>query len=256
VLALLLRPKFWPGHLAMLASLAIAVGLGVWQLGAWSQHRTDAARDLANQPAVPLSTVMTGDSAFPGRSVDQQVSFSGSWLGANTVYVANRRSHGRTGYWVVTPVLVGDGGSAMPVVRGWSATPSAPAASGPVRVTGWLEPSEDSSEPDTDPGDDVIPAMRVASLVEHVHADLYSGFVLARKVSTGATALRPVAPPSTPGVSVFTGARNLFYAIEWWVFGAFAVFIWVRWCGDSLEAERRLAATADDEAPQPQAAQT
>ena len=54
----------------------------------------------------------------------------------------------------------------------------------------------------------------------------------------------------------FRPGLNLLYAIEWWVFGAFAVFIWVRWCGDSLEAERRLAATAEDEAPQPQAAQT
>jgi hypothetical protein len=33
---------------------------------------------------------------------------------------------------------------------------------------------------------------------------------------------------------LFTAARNLFYAIEWWIFGGFAVFIWVRWCRDSL----------------------
>jgi len=77
VLALLVRPRFWPGHLAMLVCVAIAAGLGVWQYDAWHQHRADAARDLANNPAVALGTLMTGDSPFPGRSVGQPVRFTG-----------------------------------------------------------------------------------------------------------------------------------------------------------------------------------
>ena len=227
----------------MLAAVALAVGLGLWQLGAWHQHRDDAARDLANQPPVPLSRLMTGDSPFPGRYVDQQVSFAGSWLGQDTVFVSGRRLHGRTGYWVVTPVLVDGGGSAMPVVRGWSPTPTAAAPTGDVQVTGWLQPTEGDDAVDDDPQDDVIPALRVASLVEHVDTDLYSGFVLAKEVSTGSTTgggsttgnstLEPVAAPRTAGVSVTTGLRNLLYAIEWWFFGAFAMFVWVRWCRDS-----------------------
>jgi surfeit locus 1 family protein len=240
VLALLLRPKFWPGHLAMLVCVAIATGLGLWQLDAWSQHRDDAARDLANQPAVPLARVMTGDSPFPGRSVDQPVTFSGSWLGADTVYVSGRRLHGRTGYWVVTPVLVDGSRSAIPVVRGWSAKASSVAPAGPVEVTGWLQATEGDDAIDDDPQDDVIPAMRIASLVEHVDQDLYSGYVLAKVVSTGSTTgsgsstLEAIGPPPTTSVSVTTGLRNLLYAIEWWFFGGFAVFIWVRWCRDSL----------------------
>jgi surfeit locus 1 family protein len=235
VLALLLRPKFWPGHIAMVVCVAIAAGLGLWQLDAWHQHRADAARDLANQPAVPLARVMTGDSPFPGRAVDQQVSFSGSWLGQDTVYVSDRRREGRTGYWVVTPVLVDGTTSAMPVVRGWSARPSAPAASGAVEVNGWLQATEGGDQVDDDPQDDVIPAMRVASLVEHVEEDLYSGYVLARTISTGSAAgVEPVTPPTSPGVSATTGLRNLLYGIEWWFFGGFALFVWVRWCRDSV----------------------
>ena len=124
----------------------------------------------------------------------------------------------------------------MPVVRGWSATPSSPDEAGPVEVTGWLQASEGDDAIDDDPDDDVIPAMRVASLVEHVDQDLYSGYVLAKKVSTGSTALEPVAPPPASGVSMTTGLRNLLYAVEWWFFGGFAVFVWVRWCRDSLES--------------------
>lgn len=236
--ALLLRPKFWPGHLAMVVCVAIAVGLGLWQLDAWSQRRADAARDLADKPAIPLSRVMTGDSPFPGRSLGQPVSFAGSWLGTATVYVADRELDGRTGYWVVTPVHVDGTDSAMPVVRGWAMKPAAPVPAGPVRVTGWLQASEGSDGLDDDPHDDVIPSMRIASLVEHVDEDLYSGYVVAR-VSPGATTgsttgLEPVTPAAIPAVSSFTAVRNLFYAIEWWVFGAFALFIWVRWCRDQF----------------------
>ena len=37
-----------------------------------------------------------------------------------------------------------------------------------------------------------------------------------------------------PPVSGFTALRNLLYAVEWWIFGAFAFFVWWRWCRDEL----------------------
>jgi cytochrome oxidase assembly protein ShyY1 len=219
----------------MVACVALAVGLGLWQLGAWQEHRDAAARDLADQPAVPLSQLMTGDSPFPGSSVDQPVAFTGTWLGQDTLYVSDRELHGRSGYWVVTPVLVDGTRSAMPVVRGWSARPSASVPTGAVQVTGWLQATEAGDGVDADPDDDVIPSMRVASLVEHVDEDLYSGYVVAKTVSSGTgTSIEPVTPPRSEGVSATTGLRNLLYGIEWWFFGGFAVFVWVRWCRDSL----------------------
>jgi len=245
VRAPLLRPKFWPGHLAMVVCVAIAAGLGLWQLGAWHQHRTDAARDLADKPPVALGRLMTGDSPFPAREVGRPVEFSARWVGSN-VYVADRFLHGRRGYWVVTAALVDGTQSAMPVVRGWSRTADLPAPAGDTAVVGWLQPSEDGSgDVDSNPHDDIIPAMQVGSLVEHVDADLYSGYVVGKVISheqpaagtpAGGRAVEAVRPPSTPGVSAFTGLRNLFYAVEWWVFGVFALFIWVRWCRDSLDA--------------------
>jgi cytochrome oxidase assembly protein ShyY1 len=168
------------------------------------------------------------------------VSFSGSWLGKDTVYVRDRYVDGKRGFWVVTPVLVGD--SAMPVVRGWSAETQAPPVAGNVTVTGWLQATEGDGALDDDPTDDVIPTMRVASLVEHVDADLYSGYVVARTATSGTDGLRRVTPAAIPSVSGFTALRNLLYAIEWWVFGAFAVFVWLRWCRDTLHPEE------DDEA--------
>ncbi len=221
----------------MLVCVAIAGGLGLWQLDAWSGHRADAARDVEHTPAVALSTLMRGDSPFPGKSVGQPVTFAGRWTGAN-LYVADRELEGRRGYWVITALVVDQTSSAMPVVRGWSPDTDAVTPTGQASVTGWLEPSESGDDVDDDPGDDVIPSVRVASIVEHFDVDLYSGYVVAKAV-TGQDDLHHVAPAKTPGVSAFTGLRNLLYAIEWWLFGGFALFIWVRWCRDELQRPER-----------------
>jgi cytochrome oxidase assembly protein ShyY1 len=218
----------------MVVCVAIATGLGVWQLDAWHARRADAARDLSAKPPVALDSVMTGDSAFPGRSLGRPVRFDGTWVGG-TVYVSGRRHDGHDGYWVVGAVKVAGSDSAMPVVRGWSARTGVPAASGPAAVTGWLQATEGSGKLDDDPGDDVLPEMRIASLVEKYDIDLYSGYVVARTISPSpAPALAAVSAANVPDVSGFTALRNLLYAIEWWVFGAFALLVWARWCRDEL----------------------
>jgi hypothetical protein len=43
-----------------------------------------------------------------------------------------------------------------------------------------------------------------------------------------------VTPDSLPKPDVTTKLRNLLYALEWWLFGGFAVFIWLRWCLDEV----------------------
>ena len=241
---MLLRPRYWPGHLAMILSLSAALGLGFWQLDAWHTRRADAARDISHYKPVALSSVMTGDSPFPGRSLGRPVTFTGTWLTGSTLYVENRYDGDDRGYWVVTPVRVAGSKSAIPVVRGWSRDHSAAAPSGQVAVTGWLQASEGSGPIDQHPDDDVIPMMRIASIVEHVDTDLYSGYVVARDLapSSAADGLDSVSAAAVPSVSGFTALRNFLYAVEWWFFGGFAMFVWVRWCRDSL-----VAPTADAE---------
>lgn len=237
MLATLIRPRYWAGHLTMVVCVGVALVLGLWQLDAWQTRRADAARDLSDVAPVALSTLMDGDSAFPGRDLGRPVDLDGTWLERSTFYIADRYAGDRRGYWVVTPVRVAGEDSAIPVVRGWSAEPDAAEPSGDVAVTGWLQATEGSGPIDEDPSDDVIPVMRLASLVEHVDVDLYSAYVVARDVSTASSGvgLEPVTPSAVPEVSGFTALRNFLYAVEWWVFGAFALFVWVRWCRDSLE---------------------
>lgn len=242
----LLRPRYWAGHLTMVVCVGVALVLGLWQLDAWQTRREDAARDLTNAPPVPLTSLMDGDSPFPGRDLGRPVSFDGKWLADSTFFVADRYLDGRKGHWAVVPVVVDGGTSAVPVVLGWSAEPGTVRPSGEVQVTGWLQATEGSGPLDEDPADNLIPTMRLASLVEHVDVDLYSAYVVASNIVTrvpvgsnqganGVEDLVTIGPAEIPEVSGFTALRNFLYAVEWWVFGAFALFVWVRWCRDSLE---------------------
>jgi cytochrome oxidase assembly protein ShyY1 len=247
----LLAPRLWGLHaLAVLATTA-AVLLGIWQYDAWGSRREDQATARAHAPAKPLASVMSPDDPFPGNAVGQPVRLSGRWLPRSTVYVEDRVQHGRRGVWAVTPVAVCDragscgSAAAMLVVRGWAPTVrSAPAPpTGRVDVTGWLQPGEGSGTTDPNPADDVIPEMRVADAIQHVDQDLYGGYVLARRPTPGLVAVTPASLPKPP---TFTAVRNLLYAVEWWVFGGFAVFLWWRWCRDELERQR--AVDADERA--------
>jgi hypothetical protein len=88
--------------------------------------------------------------------------------------------------------------------------------------------------------------MRIASIVEHVDADLYSAYVVARTTTPQADQdLAQVSPDSVPNVSGSTHLRNLLYAFQWWIFGGFAIYIWVRWCRDTITQSR--AGTVEEE---------
>lgn len=243
----MLRPRHWGGHLLLVVALVATTWLGFWQLSAWQHGREAEARDLTDAEPIAMTRAFGPDDPFPGQYVGQPVALRGTWVPASTLYVADRRHDGRDGYWVMTPVLVeGGDGSAVPVVRGWSPRAAAPRVDGAVDLTGWLQPSEGAGLPDDDPDDDVIPEMRVASVTQRVEADLYSGFVVAREASSGTDGLAAVSPENIPTVSAVTSLRNLLYAGQWWIFGGFAVYVWWRWCRDTVEALERERDAEDE----------
>jgi cytochrome oxidase assembly protein ShyY1 len=236
-------------HAVAVVALAAAVALGMWQYDVWHRARQDRSHALVHAAPKPLSAVMSPDQAFPGRAVGQPVRLSGVWLPRSTLYVSGRTRAGHRGVWAVTPVAVCPSGRscgtapAMLVVRGWApsvrAAPAAP--SGRVRVTGWLQPGEGSGVVDPHPADDVLPELQVAAAVQHVPRDLYGAYVIARTTAPStAGRLAAVPPPTLPKPTVFTSLRNLLYALQWWVFGGFAVYLWWRWCRDEVARVTRV----------------
>ena len=69
-------------------------------------------------------------------------------------------------------------------------------------------------------------AVSTAELLSLWEGDLYQGFVLLEDQRPEST-LAAVPPPD---LSADTGRswQNLAYAVQWWLFAAFAVFLWCR----------------------------
>ena len=210
--------------------VGIAGWLGFWQYDAWQASRDAEARDLTELDPVPFTDVLGSDDPFPAPDVGRPVDLSGEWLDGG-FSVEDRELDGEAGYWAVAPLLVDD--AAVLVVRGWSAEPDEAllAAEAEAEVTGWIQAPEGSLVTDDDPGDDVFPEIRVADAVQRVDVDLYSAYVISRDPEPGLQAAELEALPSP---SRSTGLRNLLYAVEWWIFGAFAAFIWWRWRRDAV----------------------
>ncbi len=220
---------------AVLALVLVGVAgrLGLWQYDAWQAQRDAEARDLSGVAPVPLAEVMGSDDPFPAPDLGRPVEVSGEWLDGG-FWVAGREHDGEDGFWAVTPLRVDD--AAVLVVRGWAAQPDAGllAAHGRAAVTGWLQAPEGSMATDADPADDVFPEIRVADAVQRVDVDLFSAYVVSEDTVAG---LQPADVEALPSPGRFTAVRNLLYAVEWWIFGAFAAFIWWRWRRDATAPE-------------------
>jgi surfeit locus 1 family protein len=245
-------------HLLGLAATGAAIWLGLWQLDAWQAQREAEARDLSDLPAVALQQVIEPDDPFPAAAVGRPVTFTGRWLPRSTFYVSAREYDGRDGLWAVTPAAVCEdtaacaSSAALLVARGWTAhrdgAPEPP--EGPVELTGWLQPPEGRGYPDPDRNDDVLPEVRIADAIQRVDQDLYGAFLIAEQATppAGLDGLVAVTPESLPEPASDTGLRNLLYGVQWFVFAAFAVFLWWRWVSDEIERSRRAGEVAAAEA--------
>ncbi len=252
----LLSPRLWGAHLLALVALVATLMLGMWQLDSWQAQREASAMDLSRLDPVPLADVLGPDDRFPGDKVGQPTVVEGTWLPEGTVYVSGREHDGVEGYWVLTPLAIGGvDDPALPVVRGW--TPEVDQAPAPPRGTAelvvWLQPGEGTGQVDDDRSDDVLPQVRTADLIQHVDQDLYGAYgIVADEVApgdwpTGAAALNdgtqglaPADLDQLPQGDSTAGLRNFLYAIEWFLFAGFVVFLWWRWSQDEIRLEAEV----------------
>ena len=246
----MLRTALRPGWLALLGLLVAVViafyQLGMWQLGVSSNK---AARELAAEQAAravqPLAQVTGPQQAFPAYGAGLPVSVAGEYLADDQFLVPQRVLDGVDGYWVVTPVRTSASGASalLPVVRGFVADPAQadrPAPS-PVELEGTLAPSEYAAYTDLPEGQ--RPAIDTADLANAWEEPLYNGFIFltAESPVTTSEAVRPVPPPvfGESGID----PRNVGYALQWFVFAAFAVYMYLRFLKQASTADHQGASS-------------
>ncbi|WP_162529677.1 SURF1 family protein [Nocardioides caldifontis] len=228
------------------------------RLGEWQFHRLDereqrnawTERNLEADPA-PVDDVLSTDASVPDDREWLRVRATGTYDAAATVIVRYQTRDGDAGVDLVTPLVTGSGAAVL-VDRGWVPTdntgdvpdelPEPP--SGEVEVVGFVR--ADSSGRGIEVQDGSTRAISSDEIGKTLDYPVYDGFVDAES-ETPAPAdevVRPELPDLGEG-------PHFFYGIQWWFFGALAVFgfAYLVWDERRGKNQRRRAATEATEAP-------
>jgi cytochrome oxidase assembly protein ShyY1 len=257
VLRTALKPR-WLGLLAVLVAVVVSfTWLGLWQLDLARDRGRARTQESSGQSApVSLDAVARPHGPFPTESSGRLVRVAGEYASDGQFLVTPRRLDGRPGHWVVTPLVARETGATIAVVRGFAEDPStveAPPA-GPVAVTGALAPGE-SPAPRPEPAvtgaalpGGQLGSVDLAVLVNRWPGQAYNAFLFAtaeQAAPAGAVSgrdipagegLRRVPPPVLGGGGLVW--RNAAYALQWWVFAAFAAYMWFRMVRDDARRDR------------------
>lgn len=246
-----IRPRMLALLLLLLFAAAVCARLGVWQFDR-AHERADLAahqRALEVDSAAPegLGAALRPQAALAGELVGRRVWVEGDYEPSGQLLVADRTVGGREGYLVLTPLRVSDDGTGgaswhglsgapvVAVVRGWVATPDEvpPAPAGAVRLTGFLQAPEAAGAHPIGPG--VTDSIAPAALVGTWGGPIYSAYLVAADPDP---ALVSVPRPTVEGGAGLS-LQNAFYAVQWWVFGGFALALWARTVRDEARGGRR-----------------
>lgn len=242
-----LKPR-WLSLFLLVAVLVVTfIQLGIWQLHvAQDKGLADALRQAQTGRPVAVETVIGPQEAFPNSESDRAVTATGTYAAHDQLLVGPRRLQGRTGYWVLTPLVLSATGTRLPVVRGFVTDPWVvqPPPVGVLAVEGSLAPGESPATAPTG-----LPAGQAAALgsvdlsvlVNRWPGQLYNAFIFAgsERSSGGApisafAGLQRVPPPQVSGGLQW---RNAAYAVQWWMFAVFAVFMWFRIVRDDAQRD-------------------
>ena len=219
VLALLRQPR-WLGLAALTVGMCVLFWwLGTWQFGRHLERSEQNAAIERAQNADPaeLDSLVPIPTDPPVTAAYRSATATGTYLADRQVLQRNPR--GRSGYAVITPLALEDGGTLL-VDRGWVAasptdvnipatdvTPPAQAVTVTVRLRA-ASPSSDRQAPDGQIYD-IDPGGMSEGLPRPVYG-LYGELI--DQVPASDSPLELPEPTET-GIGV-----HLFYAIQWWLF--------------------------------------
>lgn len=252
-----------------LAAAAVCARLGVWQLDRAYERahlaEEHAKAEAAEQQPDPLGDVLRPQETFAGSLVGKLVSVSGTFDSSGRLLVAGRHLDGATGFLVLEPLIVEDDGTdgaswaglsgnpKLPVVRGWipqdavisdgqiSDEWAAKIDASPTSTTlvGWLQAGESTLDSNLPAGQ--TNSISSAALANAWGSPIYSGYMVVQSADPAQSADLQLLPRPQVEGGEGLNLQNLFYALQWWVFGAFAIALWLRLLAD--EAKRGYTET-------------
>lgn len=209
--------------LVVLLGLVLAAGMvaaGWWQLEVYRLQGAEAAAARAAEPPRPLPSVVRAGSPVQD-GFGRTVALRGTYEPEHTELIA---LPDRTDAYRVVTLLRLDNGDAVAVVRGVAAeTMPGPPPTGVLEQSGVLLPSQEAGAPSDRSGE--LTSVRIPQLAQRWPGPLVEGFVVLGAPEAQAQGLTPaeVALPEARG-----RLRNGAYALQWWLFAAFAVFMTIR----------------------------
>ena len=241
----MLRTALTPRFLGLLGLVlvlcAVFVWLGRWQLGvAESSAHREAVERARSQPPAEITTVLEPHRPFRGDLSSRPITATGRYAADGQLLVPGRVLEGRPGFWVLTPFVVDRSGATLPSVRGFvtDAGDVPPPPEGTVTISGGLAPGESPSPTPVPSGQ--IGSVDLSLLVNTWPGELYNAFVFVEGEQPAA-AESPTRVP-TPVADTGLQWRNAAYAVQWWIFALFALWMWGRMVRDET---RRSRAEAD-----------
>lgn len=242
-----LRPRFL-GLLGLVVVVGIAFGLlGRWQLGvAESTAHREAVEQARAQAPADLTAVLEPQSPFRDDLSSRPVTATGRYADGQLL-VPDRRLDGESGLWVITPFVVQGTGATVPVLRGFvtDASEAGPPPEGELTISGGLAPGEAPVAQPMPTGQ--IGSVDLSLLVNSWPGEIYNAFVFleAEEPGTGPQLTKVPTPLADTGIQW----RNAAYAVQWWVFALFALWVWFRMVRE--EARRDAGAARDADAGHP-----
>ncbi|MEU7895465.1 SURF1 family protein [Nonomuraea sp. NPDC049152] len=233
----LLTPRWLALHVVVLLVIPAFVFLGQWQFGRYEERSSNSDVVTRNLEAKP---VPIAELAAPGEPVDESsryraVTVRGAYDPAHALLVRRRTQNTQLGFYVLTPLVTGQG-QAVLVNRGWvkaGATADAlpevpPAPSGQVTVTGRLRPSETEASSGIrnrgalPPGQVLL--INSDAIGKGLPYRLVGGYVsLTEQQPPSSPAPEPVPPPDVGA----GGGLNFAYGVQWWLFIGVAIGGWL-----------------------------
>lgn len=232
----------------------LAVWLGQWQFARLEDRKAHNATVLRNEQMAPVRVqeVLSTDKGVPADLEWRHVTATGQYLPEDTVYVRYRTHDRQPGVQVIVPIDLGDG-TVVLVDRGWwptanrgavpDDTPAPPA--GEVTVEGWVR--VDATGDSTKVTDGSTRAVNSVAIGEAIDRDVRRGFVQVAAETPG-----PEQPLTLPELPDLTEGPHFFYGLQWWFFGAMAVFGFLYLLLDEWRDWRKAeddAAETDEAAP-------